>query len=720
MKRRILSLTLAAGLTLGAAALPSSAAGPSEEMARVTLAVKEQLGVEDEYESFSGDCMDLGVTRFWGLEWSREEGESLQVTADSTGKILSYDRYIPGGSQPVPLWERSGYNPSFLPVSAGQVEEAAGAFLSRVVSAPESARLEPVRLRPAGSRTSVAVSGTILLNGVDTPVGFSMSLSLPDLTVTSYSRWDSWFFFVTGETPSEQPAVRRETAWEALNSVLSLELRYVDDGGSIALWYVPTTQGDWFVDAQTGELTDLSKLADGDPRPFPAGGADKNESAADSTLGAPALSPVEQATVDQMAGVLDAGELDRLLQAIAPLGLKRMTQAGASYYMDRESKEITCRLTYVRPLTRSEAEAGMTQEEFEAEKPELRKYITVDAATGGLQRVSTSAGRGRDVFQGDGGAVVKGFLSAQFPERFAACTGRDEEGSLWVRQANGIPYDSNFLRAEVCRVDGTIGSFSMEWDDQARFPAPEGIVNEEAAMAAYSGCYTARLFYTLYPEKVDGTDPRWAAYVRQVGEIAYRWVLSYVLEGDSPQGVDAFTGAVVPSPGGTDQPLEYTDLDGCPGKAEIERLARYGVGFGRSGLFRPGDQVRQRDMLVLLLSAAGLPFDADAMSGEEEDRLYDAAVSRGLLAKEERDPDRAVTRLELLKTLLTASAYGKAAQLEGIYQVSFADAGAIPAGGLGYAAMAQGLGLVSGSELRPGELITRQDAAVILCRFMAR
>lgn len=721
MKKRIFSLALAVCLGLCAAAPASAAGGQSEEMARVTLAVKKQLGLGDGYENFSGDCTDLGVARYWRLEWSGEDGESLSVTADDAGKILSYNRFGSGAEQPIPYWDGGGFNPSFPAIGTKQVEQAANAFLARVLSAPESARLEPVRMEVSERQGSVFVYGSVLLNDVDTPMGFYMDLSLPDLTVTSYSRRDSWRAVVTGEVPSAKPAVSKETAQKSLESVLELELRYVDAGDeTIALRYVPTTEGDWFVDARTGQLTDLSKLVEDDWKLETGGSADNSVAETASAPAAePSLSPAEQATVDQMAGVLDAQALDQLLKKIAPLGLGKMTQAGASYSMDRETKELTCRLTYTRPLTKSEADPSLSQEEFASKKPTLRKYITVDAMTGALKWVSTSSGWGRELFKGDAAAVVKEFLSAQFPEKFAACASKDEDGLLWVRQINGIPYYSNYLRAEVCQVDGTIGSFSTEWDEEAKFPAPEKIVDEEAAMAAYAGCYTTELFYTRYPEKVDTADPKWFTYSQQMGNVAYRWVLSYVLDGDDLQGIDAFTGEAVPWPAGSGEPLRYTDCETCYGKAQIEALAEYGIGFGRGGQFKPTAQVKQRDMLVLLLSAVGRSFDADAMTEEEENELYDAAYRQGLLTRGERDPGRAVTRLEFLKVMLSASAYGKAAQVQGIYQVTFQDAKEIPAGDLGYAALAQGLGMVGGGKLRPNAALTRQDAAIMLCRFMA-
>ena len=59
------------------------------------------------------------------------------------------------------------------------------------------------------------------------------------------------------------------------------------------------------------------------------------------------------------------------------------------------------------------------------------------------------------------------------------------------------------------------------------------------------------------------------------------------------------------------------------------------------------------------------------------------------------------------------------ARLEGIFTCSYPDRAAIPAADLGYAALAQGLGLVSGpwSGTRNA---TRGEAAALLCRLMER
>ena len=69
--------------------------------------------------------------------------------------------------------------------------------------------------------------------------------------------------------------------------------------------------------------------------------------------------------------------------------------------------------------------------------------------------------------------------------------------------------------------------------------------------------------------------------------------------------------------------------------------------------------------------------------------------------------------------LLNAGGYGPAARLGGIYTTAYSDQASIPAGEMGYAAMAQALGLASGT-YAGSRTANRGEAASMLCRLMER
>ena len=72
-----------------------------------------------------------------------------------------------------------------------------------------------------------------------------------------------------------------------------------------------------------------------------------------------------------------------------------------------------------------------------------------------------------------------------------------------------------------------------------------------------------------------------------------------------------------------------------------------------------------------------------------------------------------------MKCLLDCAGYGPAARLQGIYTCTYSDAAAIPEADLGYAAIAQALGMVRGS-YQGDRTATRGELAAMLCRLLER
>ena len=149
-------------------------------------------------------------------------------------------------------------------------------------------------------------------------------------------------------------------------------------------------------------------------------------------------------------------------------------------------------------------------------------------------------------------------------------------------------------------------------------------------------------------------------------------------------------------------------------------MAAAGVGY-KTGTFEKNKELTQVDMLAFLVSAEGWYYDP-AEEGAL-DRLYNRAYNLGMLQKSERKEDKTITRGELVKTILDMSGYGKSAQLQGIFVCHFTDSATIPAAYYGYAAIAQGLGMVRGDGqgrfLAEGTA-TRGQMAIMLYNFMNR
>ena len=140
----------------------------------------------------------------------------------------------------------------------------------------------------------------------------------------------------------------------------------------------------------------------------------------------------------------------------------------------------------------------------------------------------------------------------------------------------------------------------------------------------------------------------------------------------------------------------------------------------QGGRAYPDGALTQMAYVALLASADGYRFDP---AEDKADDLYSYAYSRGILAKGEREDGKVLTRAECVRLLLDSVGYGSVAKLPGIFRCDFADAAAIPAEDLGYAALAQGLGIVGGDaqgNFAPGRSCTRGEAAAMLWQYMKR
>ena len=85
--KRTCSLLLAAILA-GTLATPAAAAATpaaDDRLTQVTQAVKETLGLGDDYTSFYGELQEDSYRALWSLTWETEQQSTLRVTAGEDG-----------------------------------------------------------------------------------------------------------------------------------------------------------------------------------------------------------------------------------------------------------------------------------------------------------------------------------------------------------------------------------------------------------------------------------------------------------------------------------------------------------------------------------------------------------------------------------------------------------------------------------------------------------
>ena len=226
--KKLLSLTLALVMALGLA-LPASAAEETadEALARITKSVKDTLDLDTEdYDDFWGERYEDGLTGVWDLYWSGLDTD-LSVSALDDGTVISYragQPYTVSGSEAFPTFPQG---------DAAAAARAADDFLDKVLTAGESVELGEPRGMDTLGGDSYRFSGTILLNGLPSPLSYSITVDAADNQVRSFSR-DAAANVFLGDVPASAASVSRDRAAGLLTDTLAVKLEYVREADSFA------------------------------------------------------------------------------------------------------------------------------------------------------------------------------------------------------------------------------------------------------------------------------------------------------------------------------------------------------------------------------------------------------------------------------------------------------------------------------------------------------
>ena len=716
--KRMASLLLTAALVFSLT-LPAAAAGETAQdvrLTQVTQAVKDKLDLDTSaYTTFHGDCSDQTWGSQWTLYWGGDDGSLLYIDVLEDGTITWYSFYDPALEEDPEIGL-----PSYPQGEEETARQSAQAFLEKVLSPSlESVQLEEPQSAQQLGQSTYRFSGTILYHGLPTPLSYTIEVDGESGQVTYFYRDVPYGLFL-GDVPSPTPAVSQEAAAQSLKESLSLELIYQlpEDGGTHAvLRYVSDNWDEYYVDAQTGELVNLTQLEQS-MADWGAGNGSSSDGVAESEENG--LSQAEQEGIQKLEGVLSKEILDEQLRSVSQYGLGNYTLVSASYQLieasEEQEEQVLCTLRYL----------------LSEEDGTFSRTFTVDAKTGQVQNLWSSIPWNEDqkpvLIQAQAQQKAEEFLQSFCPDQFstlALYSGPEEKEEvrtqysfLFARQENGYFFPEHFYAIGISAQDGSVCRLSYVYDEAITFDSPEGVVSLQTALDAWMDTYTVTLGYILVPEALDAGDPEATPYLQLGLKAFYGLKLGYGLEREgSYLGVDAKTGLPIQRETGTaSSGLTYSDLSGHWAQDAIETLAQYEIGYD-GGTFAPDQAMTQWDMVALLFSVQSYPLDPATATESEREYAYATAYQMGALTRAERQDDAPITRSQAVKLLLRADGLGKVAQLPGIYTCSFSDAAAISQEDLGYAALAQGIGMVQGT-WAGDRTASRAEGAVMLHKLL--
>lgn len=689
-----------------------------EGLERVASAVKSMLGLDtEEYDLFRGEPeMDPLETR-WRLYWSGDAG-SLDIMVTDAGLVTSYDRRD---------MDDAAYGrtmPAFVAGSESSAADAASRFVKKCLGADETLVLDRTASFSGFGDGTYTFHGDIRLKGLPAGIGCTVSVRGSDNQVMSFSRTD-WRGRVRDEIPAPDSQVDKADARAKFWPTVDLECEYVlaTDGSNKAyLAYVPRAMDTYYVDAATGELVNLTEIADSVHAPLTWSDDDrlsKNEAMTDSAgvtgEADGGLTEAELAGSGRFGDAMDKDTLESAARGYGMLGLDNYNLAGVDYRVsDLSGEDAEDGIIAVLTFTHKSMDGW-------------RRMVTLDARSGKLERVYSSmwtdSGEAAGLRKIDETAAEK--AAADFGQelcgkQFAKCVtegaesiGTDssvmEYSLVYCQEEAGYLYRGNEIDIGIDATDGSLSRYSFDFDDSVAFEDPDGILTPEEAVEAWLDTYETTLGYVQVPFAVDATAPEFDKLDGMGVSYMYKLVTGWALErpgGGYVMWVRARDGKPVEPDWSMYGGYSYDDVDGSTALGdEIMTLARYGIGVdgGRFDTDGAADAGFLDDML------AGLGGSVYGYYG------YDTVRSAGKAGK--TPVTRGMAVKAILSRVVPAEMLGWAFDGNLVYP----DTGKIPVDMRGAAAMAGACGMLdTASPFGADTELTRGDVAGLVYAFLAR
>jgi len=276
------------------------------------------------------------------------------------------------------------------------------------------------------------------------------------------------------------------------------------------------------------------------------------------------------------------------------------------------------------------------------------------------------------------------------------------------RYENDIIYGDDNISVTVDPETLGITFFSIDYCD-GEFVSPEKAISASKALDYYWTQLTPDPIYMVSSNYGEGKLTVYTGY----GATKEPLDLVKVYRFDRHLYIDAFDGTLLNYSG---RPYTYSEIEYFDGKG-FEDIGNTPYAEAISKLcdmdfikdaakYRPNSHITVGDFMEMIRPLNTSYYRTKVINSDNE----------------EYDPKAEITREEAAKIVIESMGYGEVAALSGIFKCSFTDADALTEGYIGYAAIAQALGLLDsfGDTMQPRNMLTRGEAAQIVYDYLLR
>lgn len=442
--------------------------------------------------------------------------------------------------------------------------------------------------------------------------------------------------------------------------------------------------------AETGEIAEEDNLYElyGDT----GGGAtnEKFETSADAAMGEESFTKQELAELERIKGLISKDDLKKIVKNIPNIGYNdtlEMSSHGIYFYDEKYAVETEFRNndTYQYVNICVDGETG--------EVISLRSYVPSNKVSENKE-LTEAEKRNAD-------EKIDKFLNVVAKEKFGEYALQNEDiyskrvNKTYDRTVNDIRYISDRISVSFDAENGYVTNYNIDYASKREFAEPIGIVDMDTA---YNVIIESAKLKKIYVH-TGGT-----------------YKVCYTI-GEYGTEIDAFTGEKFDSVYGAEPQkiYEYSDIGGHWAEKIIQKLGESQIGF-KGEKFLPDEPANQLDLLKIFAAATR---DSYYLNYDMED-IYEMFIDEGILTKEEKNPSGFVKREDAFVYMVRLEGLEDVAKLHDIFKVEYADENLISKEKIGYPAILTGKKIIcgNGGYIRPDELITRAEAAVMVYNYM--
>lgn len=687
MKKKCLSAAIAVSMLLsGLGAVPIYASealqqNVSASYEGVLTKVKQKITVPDNMTKFDmniSESHDGGERYYFNWQTANEKNYSnanMSVTADKDGKILNYYYFNSDYSK------NEGYI-KIADIIKSDVRAEIENQLKKII---------PEKFDKMEAVEDIAVSGNeYYINYYHIENGMKVYNDYVNVSAVLYdgkvilrninSQWHDTEFTVPDSMISyeQASAVFKDKARFYLNYGTKYK-----SANKYSAFFKYSFENTPFIDAVSAEVIS----GDGYQVYGMTNGTAEDASADKYSAGG--ISPIEQAEIDKVSGLLSYEDAENKLRLIKELNISDDMQA--------EGKSIT-----------KKGEEYIMRFEFSDEENKEYIYVWINAENGDLyhadnysdyedKKIELSKNEKNSAV-----AKIKEFAEKYTPEYYKntvptePVVNNENVSVRFERIENGIPVENDGITIQWNAKTDKFVRIHTNKTNIVEFEKSEKFFDEASAYEAVLKNAGFEKIYVMHDEKM---------------------TVAYAITNIQKAMLDGVTGEAINSNGDLINVFDgYTDIRGHWAENVINTLADYNIKkYG--GEFNPDENITQSEFLSMLYSAQYM------YTPDNEDGMYSRFVRQGVIGEADINPTGTVTKQQAVIYLLKAMGRSDVAELSGIYKCDFNDAEMIDEKYFGYVAIAKGMGIVKGDEsnnFNPNKNVTNAEAAAVIYNYLRK